>query len=122
MLLSRKAKAEAMYGLIVFGVLGMILLTGFYMIFYSSKEYLYYQSPTKSNTIIVENDTFLTGQRCSFYERKAGIFIRGLRSQGGFNPFSDNNYNGEWIDDKTVIFQYSTGDDNSKHEKVFVIE
>ena len=91
-------------------VLATILL---YPIFYSENKYFMFKSPNGNRNLIVEEKSFLLSGSSYFYEKKFGIFIKsldkGISTDDGYRPFSDNQYKLTWIDNSTVKLEYDYG-------------
>ncbi|WP_460294095.1 hypothetical protein [Clostridium tertium] len=85
----------------------------FYLMFYSENKYFIFKSPNKTNTLVVEEKAFLLSGHSNFYERKFGLFIKalnkGVSTDDGFRPFSNNQYKITWVDNNSVKLEYDFG-------------
>ena len=88
----------------------------------SSKSYFYFESPSKSHTLVIEEDSFLLGGWSNFYERKGIIFIKDLKQQiitdDGYKPFSYNDYKLKWLDDNSVEIIYGFGSEDIHKKEI----
>ncbi|CEQ05980.1 Uncharacterised protein [[Clostridium] sordellii] len=88
----------------------------------SSKRYFYFESPNKSHTLVIEEDSFLLIGRSNFYERKGLIFIKslhqGITTDDGYAPFSCNDYKLKWLDNNSVEIIYGYGSMNAYNKKI----
>ena len=79
----------------------------------SDKDYFYFESPNKSYTLIVEENAFLLSGWSNFYEKKGIFFIKNIKKQittdDGYKPFSDGNYDVNWINENSVKINYDYG-------------
>ena len=106
-----KTLIKVIYNLTIV-VLIPIIIFG-YIILYSEYRYFTFKSPNKLNTLVVEEKTFLLSGWSDVYEKKYGIFIKQIDGEistdDGFRPFSNEAYKLQWIDENTVIVNYSFG-------------
>ena len=102
----------------------IVLLMFVFLLVHSDKDYFYFESPNKSNTLVVEEASFLLSGWCNLYERKAGIFIKKLEGQiltdDGFGPFSSNRYELTWIDNDTVEISYDFGSGAGEYQDILI--
>ena len=88
----------------------------------SSKRYFYFESPNKSHTLVIEEDSFLLGGWSNFYERKGLIFIKSLHQEittdDGYKPFSCNDYELKWLDNNSVEIIYGFGSMNAYNKEI----
>lgn len=96
----------------------------FINLIFNEKSYFYFESPNKSHTLVIEEDSiFLLGQS-KFYERKGLIFIEDLNSEittdDGYRPFSNNRYNLKWMNDNSVELEYDNGTGSEEYKKIII--
>ncbi|CAM2077050.1 MAG: hypothetical protein NSGCLCUN01_01238 [uncultured Clostridium sp.] len=106
-----KTLIKVIYNLVVVILIPIIIFA--YIMLYSEYRYFTFKSPNKSNTLVVEEKTFLLSGWSDVYEKKYGIFIKQIEGEisndDGFRPFSSGAYTLQWKNDDTVIIGYSFG-------------
>ncbi len=106
-----KSLLKIIYNVAVIIMIPIIILI--YVGIYSGYKYFDFKSPNKSNTLVIEEKTFLLSGFSDFYEKKYGIFIKqidsGISTDDGFRPFSNESYKLQWINEETVKISYAFG-------------
>ncbi|WP_297713096.1 hypothetical protein [Clostridium sp.] len=108
---NNKTLVKVIYNLAIVILTPMIIFG--YIMLYSEYRYFTFKSPNKVNTLVVEEKTFLLSGWSDVYEKKYGIFIKQIEGEisndDGFRPFSNEAYKLQWINENTVIINYSFG-------------
>lgn len=98
-------------------ILISILIIFVSLFVFSGSRYFYFDSPKKTNKLVVEESSFLLYGGSTFYEKKYGFFIRRIDNyiitDDGYRPFSDNEYNFKWLDENSAILEYNFRKDGS---------
>lgn len=94
----------------------------------SDNKEFYFESPNNTNTLIVEECSFLLGGWSNFYQRKYNIFKKPLSNghdittDDGYKPFSFNDYNIHWFNDNEFKIEYGYGSNGLVKEVIINIE
>ena len=112
LLLNNNAKKVRKYIQSVAAILLIVFLFINHGFSYGDKVYFFFQSPDHTKTLVAEENSFLLGGWCDFYEQK-GIFIKKIggriTTDDGFRPFSSDYYKLSWLDNSTVEIYYNYG-------------
>lgn len=105
-------------------ITSIVMLLVITFIFNNDKNYFYFKAPNKSSTSVIEDGSFLLAGWSNFYERKGFIFIKDLKIQittdDGYTPFSNNNYDLKWLDNKSVELNYDYGTGAGEYKKTVI--
>lgn len=117
--------------IMIIGCLILIVLIGVnslaLMLDSDNKEFEF-KSPNNTNTLIVEECSFLLGGWSNFYQEKYNIFKKplinqdGITTDDGYRPFSENDYSIYWISDDKVKIEYGYGSNNIRKEVTIIIK
>lgn len=124
MLLNHKFHGWKKYLLNFFAVILAFIFITIYAFNCDDTYYFYFKAPDGTNTLVVEEGSFLLAGWSNFYERKSTFFIKDLKEQintdDGYRPFSDGHYTLDWIDDTTIDLRYDfgTGDIEEKEIRI----
>lgn len=87
-----------------------------------------FESPNKSNTLIIREGAFLLGADITVYEKKFIIFRKEindlpylLSTEDGYEPFREGQYKVKWISENDVELEYYTNLNGGHWEKVLLI-
>lgn len=99
----------------------LILIYSFRFILRSEEKDFYFKSPRGTNTIIIEECTFLLGGWSNVYIPKYVIFKKllpqyNISADNGGRPFTNNDYSMNWKSENVVVIKYDsyTGTNNIK--------
>jgi len=106
---------------LILSAIFMVLIISFTFVVYSlnttSKQY-YFKSPKKSNTMIINEDSFFYSSNIKVYEKKYFIFKKLISDDkiwavDGYKPFKNGKYRINWLNEKRVrIYFYGKSDWN----------
>lgn len=80
-------------------------------LFIINDERFYFESPAKTNTLIVQEHSVLNSTWIDCYEKKYVIFKKKLSDSSmttddAYRPFSNNDFDLKWINENAVIIKY----------------
>lgn len=89
----------------------LIVVNSFAMLFKLEDKQFYFKSPNNKNTIIIEECVILFSGYGNVYEKKAIIFKKTIDENailidGGYRPFSNEDYSIEWENDDKATIEY----------------
>lgn len=119
-----KVKIKQKIVLSIVGLFGIYLLIDNFLFSWEHEEYFSFNSPEKTETLVVEENSFLLGGWCRFYKKTGGIFIKKLKpkieTDDGYLPFREKHYFIEWIGETTANVKYDFGDSLNTYKNINV--
>lgn len=87
-----------------------------------------FESPNKSNTLIIREGAFLLGADITVYEKKYIFFMKELNdlpymlsTDDGYEPFKEGQYKVKWISENDVELEYYTNLNGGHWEKALLL-
>lgn len=124
LILNHNVKKAIKYVINFITIISIGILIFRHLLFDYENNYFYFEAPNKSQTLVIEESSFLLSGCSSFYEREGFIFIKDLKSSittdDGYRPFSNNHYELKWLDNKSVELSYDYGDGVKEYKKTII--
>lgn len=106
----------------IVGILALLLISSFGLIDRIDSKYFYFNSPDNSNTLIVEENTWLLAGWSDFYIKDNMFFVRKINAKiltdNGYRPFTNKDYILTWINNNTVELTYGFGGNGTVEKEI----
>ncbi len=106
----------------IVGILVLLLVSSFGFVDRINSKYFYFNSPDSSNTLIVEENTWLLAGWSDFYIKENMLFVRKINAKiltdNGYRPFTNKDYILTWINNNTVELTYGFGGNGTVEKQI----